>query len=139
MDFGNRDTGFCGDQVPPERPLQVCGHGTAAWARALRHRGITLPVYAGVPGAVTRQKLVRISASLGLGPSARYLLKQNNMLLRFFLPGGYRPDRLVTGLGSDIAAGDSAVAGLHFFTFNELDRTEAWRQGWLERLRTQTV
>lgn len=115
---------------------QMCFRSTvtAAWARGLRRRGIDLPVYAGLPGAVTRQKLVRISASLGLGPSARYLLKQNNMLLRFFLPGGYRPDRLVAGLEPGIAGPDPAVAGLHFFTFNELERTEAWRQAWLDRL-----
>ena len=76
---------------------------------------------------MTRQKLVRISATLGLGPSARYLLKQNNMLLRFFLPGGYRPDRLVAGIGPELA-------GLQFFTFNEVARTQAWRQQWLDRL-----
>ncbi|MBU3748885.1 MAG: 5,10-methylenetetrahydrofolate reductase [Mycobacterium sp.] len=116
---------------------QMCfrSETTVAWARGLRRRGITLPVYAGLPGAVTRQKLVRISASLGLGPSARYLLKQNNLLLRFFLPGGYRPDRLVTGLGSSLTGPAPAVAGLHLFTFNELARTEAWRQAWLTRLR----
>lgn len=115
---------------------QMCfrSHLTAAWARGLRQRGINLPVYAGLPGAVTRQKLVRISASLGLGPSARYLLKQNNVLLRFFLPGGYHPDRLVAGLEPGLSGPDPAVAGLHFFTFNELDRTEAWRQVWLDRL-----
>ena len=115
---------------------QMCFRGdtTAAWAHGLRRRGNTQPVYAGLPGAVTRQKLVRISTSLGLGPSARYLLKQNNLLLRFFLPGGYRPDRLVTGLGASLAGPAPAVAGLHFFTFNELARTEAWRQGWLLRL-----
>ena len=107
---------------------------TVRWARGLRERGIGLPVCAGLPGAVTRQKLVRISASLGLGPSARYLLKQNSMLLRFFLPGGYQPDRLITGLGAGLTGPDHAVAGLHLFTFNELARTEAWRNAWLNRL-----
>lgn len=114
---------------------QMCFRGAATtdWARSLRDRGITLPIYAGLPGAVTRQKLVRISASLGLGPSARYLLKQNNVLLRFFLPGGYRPDRLVTGLGAGVAGPDPVVTGFHFFTFNEVARTEAWRQRRLSR------
>ncbi len=115
---------------------QMCFRGSATidWVRRLRERGVTLPVYAGLPGAVTRQKLVRISATLGLGPSARFLLKQNNMLLRFFLPGGYRPDRLVSGLGSGFAGPDPALAGLHFFTFNEVARTEAWRRAAIGRL-----
>ncbi len=115
---------------------QMCfrSAATTAWVRGLRDRGILLPVYAGLPGAVTRQKLVRISASLGLGPSARYLLKQNNVLLRFFLPGGYQPDRLVAGLGPALADPEPAVAGFHFFTFNEVARTEAWRRASLSRL-----
>lgn len=115
---------------------QMCfrGSATTAWVRGLRERGITLPVYAGLPGAVTRQKLVRISANLGLGPSARYLLKQNNMLLRFFLPGGYRPDRLINALEPGMTGPDPGIAGLHFFTFNEVARTEAWRQATLDRL-----
>jgi methylenetetrahydrofolate reductase (NADPH) len=33
----------------------------ARWARQLTRRGIDLPVYVGVPGAVTRQKLLRVS------------------------------------------------------------------------------
>lgn len=117
---------------------QMCfrGDATDAWARGLRGRGIGLPIYAGLPGAVTRQKLVRISAKLGLGPSARFLLKQNNLLLRFLLPGGYRPDRLITGLGPSLTGPDPSVAGLHFFTFNEVARTEAWRQAWLDRLQS---
>lgn len=109
---------------------QMCfrGSATTRWVRGLRERGITLPVYAGLPGAVTRQKLVRISATLGLGPSARFLLKQNTMLLRFFVPGGYQPDRLVHALAPAMTGPDPVVAGLHFFTFNEVARTEAWRQ-----------
>lgn len=123
-------------QIATYLVTQMCfrGDATTAWARGLRQRGITLPVYAGLPGAVTRQKLVRISATLGLGPSARFLLKQNNVLLRFFMPGGYQPGRLVSGLGPGVAGPDPAVAGFHFFTFNEVARTEAWRQGWLSRL-----
>lgn len=116
---------------------QMCFRGdrTVEWVRSLRGRGITLPVYAGLPGAVTRQKLVRISANLGLGPSARYLLKQNNLLLRFLLPGGYRPDRLINGLAHAATGPDPDLAGFHFFTFNEVARTESWRQASLAALK----
>ncbi len=115
---------------------QLCFHPatTAAWARQVRSRGVQLPIRVGLPGAVTRQKLVRISAGLGLGQSARFLAKQQSMLWRFFLPHGYRPDRLVDGLAPTLGRPDHHLQGFHFFTFNEVARTEAWRQEWLARL-----
>lgn len=104
------------------------------WARAVHAEGVSTPIRIGVPGAVTRQKLVRISAGLGLGQSARFLSKQQNLLWRFLLPGGYRPDRLVRGLAPHLFGADHGLAGFHFFTFNEIARTEAWRRSWLRRL-----
>ncbi len=107
---------------------------TAAWARQVRQRGVDLPIRVGLPGAVTRQKLVRISAGLGLGQSARFLAKQQSVFWRFFLPHGYRPDRLVDGLAPTLGRPEHHLQGFHFFTFNEVARTEAWRQEWLARL-----
>jgi methylenetetrahydrofolate reductase (NADPH) len=115
---------------------QLCFHParTAAWAREVRLRGVGLPIRIGLPGAVTRQKLVRISAGLGLGPSARFLLEQHSMFWRFFLPHGYRPDRLAERLAPALGRPDNDLQGFHLFTFNELERTEAWRQDLLARL-----
>lgn len=107
---------------------------TASWARSVKGRGVSLPIRVGIPGAVTRQKLVRISAGLGLGQSARFLAKQQGVLARFFLPGGYSPDRLLRGLAHSIDRADNDIVGFHIFTFNELKRTEAWRQDRLARL-----
>ncbi len=115
---------------------QLCFHpsATTAWARQVRLRGIDLPIRIGLPGAVTRQKLVRISAGLGLGQSARFLLKEHSMFWRFFLPHGYRPDRLVERLAPALGHPASNLQGFHLFTFNEVARTETWRQEWLARL-----
>jgi methylenetetrahydrofolate reductase (NADPH) len=107
---------------------------TVAWARKVRQRGVDLPIRVGVPGAVSRQKLVRVSAGLGLGQSARFLTKQQHLFWRFFQPGGYRPNRLVERLTPAFARPDNGLEGLHVFTFNDLDRVESWRQGWLARL-----
>lgn len=107
---------------------------TMRWIRAVRERGVDLPIRIGIPGAVSRQKLVRISAGLGLGQSARFLKKQQNMFWRFFLPGGYSPDRLVEGLSGSLAEPKSNVKSYHIFTFNELEKTEEWRQQWLASL-----
>jgi methylenetetrahydrofolate reductase (NADPH) len=107
---------------------------TVGWARQVRASGVALPVKVGIPGVVSRQKLVRIAAGLGLGPSARFLAKQQNVLWRFFLPGGYSPRRLVDGLAPQLEAADQGIDGFHVFTFNELEKTEAWRRERLARL-----
>ena len=44
-----------------------------SWARELKRRGIDLPVHIGVPGAVHRQKLLRVSGGLGIGESGKFL------------------------------------------------------------------
>lgn len=105
-----------------------------AWARELKNRGIDLPVHVGVPGAVHRQKLLRVSGGLGIGESAKFLKKQQNMLWRFFVPGGYSPDRIIKGLTPHIGAPDNRIVGFHVFTFNDLGPTEAWRQRTLQKL-----
>jgi methylenetetrahydrofolate reductase (NADPH) len=104
------------------------------WARELKRRGIDLPVHVGVPGAVHRQKLIRVSGGLGIGESAKFLKKQQGLLWRFFVPGGYSPDKIIKGLAPHIGKPDNALAGFHVFTFNDLAPTEAWRQRTLQAL-----
>jgi methylenetetrahydrofolate reductase (NADPH) len=107
---------------------------TTTWARRILTDGVQLPVRVGLPGAVSRQKLVRIAGGLGLGQSARFLQKQSSLLWRFLLPGGFSPDRLVDQFAGRLGRPDARVQGLHVFTFNELAATEAWRQALLARL-----
>jgi methylenetetrahydrofolate reductase (NADPH) len=109
---------------------QICFHAgtTAAWAARVAAAGIDLPVRVGMPGPVNRQKLVRISAGLGLGQSARFLRNQHHLLWRFLLPGSYRPTRLARRLGATVPTVASNIRGLHIFTFNELRGTERWRR-----------
>jgi methylenetetrahydrofolate reductase (NADH) len=107
---------------------------TTDWARKVWLRGVKLPIRVGMPGSVNRQKLMRISASIGLGASARFLKRQGNWLLKLLLPGGYSPDRLIQGLEPGFADPDSNIRGLHIYTFNEVEKTEAWRREMLGRL-----
>jgi methylenetetrahydrofolate reductase (NADPH) len=109
---------------------------TSDWARRVWLRGVKLPIRIGMPGSVNRQKLVRISTSIGLGESARFLNRQRNWLLKMFLPGGYSPDRLIEGLKPGFADPESNIRGLHIYTFNEVETTEAWRREMLERAET---
>jgi methylenetetrahydrofolate reductase (NADPH) len=105
-----------------------------SWAREIKRQGVDLPVRVGVPGAVHRQKLLRVSAGLGIGESAKFLKKQQSMFWRFFVPGGYRPDKIIRGLAPHLDEADNALAGFHVFTFNDLEPTEAWRKRIVENL-----
>lgn len=115
---------------------QLCfdSDATARWARQIKKDGVNLPIVVGMPGAVSRQKLIRISATLGLGQSARFLQKQHSVFWRFFMPGGYSPGRLIERLAPYVGQPDNELHGLHLFTFNAIAETEAWRRNWLDRL-----
>ncbi|CAN5138459.1 methylenetetrahydrofolate reductase [soil metagenome] len=104
------------------------------WVRRVRRRGVNLPIYVGMPGVVQRLKLLRISRRVGVGESARFLNKHGYRLARLFLPGGYRPDGLIEDLAPCAADPENRIHGLHIYTFNEVGKTEEWRQAALERL-----
>ena len=101
---------------------------TAGWIENVWARGTQLPIYVGVPGVVSRAKLLRVSAKIGIGDSLRFLRKNGSFAGRFLR--GFSPDPLVDGLGAVLGSG--TVAGFHVFTFNDVADTESWRQ---ERLR----
>lgn len=114
---------------------QICYDPTIvrSWVSEVRARGIDLPIYLGVPGVIDRAKLLRVSLRVGLGDSIRYLRKQHEVATKLLT--GYTPDELVGGLGDLIDHADARVAGWHLFTFNEVERTERWRQELLLSLR----
>ena len=104
------------------------------WVRRVRARGTVLPIYVGLPGAVDRRRLLRISTKIGLGDSARFLGTHSSWLRSLLAGRRYVPDDLVLGLGEHVADPAAGIAGLHVFTFNDLARTERWRAELLERL-----
>lgn len=114
---------------------QICfdASATIAWARKIKTNGIELPIRVGMPGAVSRQRLLRISMMSGVGESLRFLQKQQGMFWRFFVPGGYSPDQLIQGLKPAMGSPDHNIVDFHVFTFNELEGTEAWRLNMLQR------
>jgi methylenetetrahydrofolate reductase (NADPH) len=115
---------------------QLCfePHVIAGWIAAVRERGVDLPIYIGIPGAVGRSRLLRISTRIGVGESARFLRRHGNVLARLFLLGGYSPGFLVNGLRPLLGDPRNRIAGFHVYTFNEVGRTERWRQEAIRRL-----
>ena len=104
-----------------------------SWIRRIRVRGVTLPLQVGVAGPVERARLLRMAAVAGASESARFITRHPGWILRFGLPGGYSPDRLLDRAAAAITTPDAHVAGLHLFTFNQLQQTEHWRRAAAER------
>jgi len=115
---------------------QICfdAQVTAAWVAAVWERGTRLPIHIGLPGAVPRSKLLRVSARIGVGDSIRFLRAHGGWLRRA-IRGAFDPDPLVAGLEESLGQPRPNVAGFHIFTFNDLEGTERWRQRALERRR----
>lgn len=106
---------------------------TADWVKAVWRRGTRLPIHVGLPGAVPRSKLLRVSAQIGIGESARFLRRHGSWFARALRAGGFNPDSLVDGLKVSLGDPEQVVAGFHIFTFNDLADTERWRKRALER------
>jgi methylenetetrahydrofolate reductase (NADPH) len=107
---------------------QMCFDADALrdWIVREREQGMDLPVVIGMPGKVTRRKLVRMATRIGVGPSLDFLRKQKG--LRALLSRRSTADRLYEGVAPLLRDASLAVAGFQYFTFNELLQTWEWHQ-----------
>ena len=101
---------------------------TLGWVERVWERGTRLPIFVGIPGAVPRTKLLRVSSSVGLGASMRFLRRHRSWVSHAVRPGGFNPDPLIDGLAPGLVDPERKIAGFHVFTFNDLADTEQWRQ-----------
>lgn len=106
----------------------------ADWVRRMRRRGITLPLLLGVPGPVDRAKLLSMATRIGVGESTRFLSKQKGVMARLVAPGGFTGERFLEECAPALGEPGALVEGLHVYTFNQVEQTEAWRREYLERL-----
>lgn len=114
---------------------QLCldPQAVSGWIERMRHDGIRLPVFAGVPGAVGTARLLRIARRIGVGDSLRFLSGTGGELLRgLAAPGRFDPGPLAAGLAA--SEGETAVAGLHLYTFNAVEETEQRRRRLLQQI-----
>jgi methylenetetrahydrofolate reductase (NADPH) len=98
------------------------------WLQTERDRGLELPVYIGIPGAVDRRKLMEISMRVGVGQSVSFLRKQRG-LRRLFSSPKNSMQVLYGTLAPRIGDPRYGIAGFHWYTFNRLLETWAWEHG----------
>ena len=82
--------------------------GVKRWVDRVRRRGVDLPIH--------------------------FLRGHPSWVARMFRPGGYDPGRFTGALMPELAQPERRIAGLHVFTFNEIEPTERWRREMLARL-----
>jgi methylenetetrahydrofolate reductase (NADPH) len=104
------------------------------WITRIRRRRVTLPLLVGLAGPVDRTKLIQMATKIGVADSARFVAGHSSAFVRLSTPGAYQPERLLDRVGSTLADPQSAVTGLHVFTFNQVRQAEEWRQGLLAQL-----
>jgi methylenetetrahydrofolate reductase (NADPH) len=104
------------------------------WVERVRHRGVTLPIHVGMAGVADPARLLRVSTKIGVADAARFLRGHPSWVARMFRPGGYEPGRFVSALWPDLGRAELRIAGLHVFTFNEIEPTERWRREMLSRV-----
>lgn len=107
----------------------------ASWLAARRSDGISLPAHIGVPGVTEPQRLLAISARIGVADTQRFLSKNIGFVARLVRAGGfYRPTALLESLAPQIADPTAGIVDLHLYTFNAVQATEAWRRRYLAGL-----
>ena len=118
---------------------QMCFDARAigTWLAARRADGIALPAVLGIPGVADPQRLMTIGARIGVKDTRRFVLKNARFVTKMLRSGGfYRPDDLMLELASLFGDPAAGVGGIHLYTFNGIEATEAWRRSFLADLVT---
>jgi len=87
------------------------------YAALLGREGVQLPVWAGVAGSVPRTKLVSLATQIGVGSSLKFLSRKGPLARKLLSGDRYSP----LGLISELAEHPDRVAGIHYYSFNDLD------------------
>jgi methylenetetrahydrofolate reductase (NADPH) len=105
------------------------------WVVDRRAEGFEPDVIVGLPGVADPQKLLSIAARIGVKDAKRFLVKNLRFVTGMARSGGfYKPTRLVEDLAPLMADASARVTGLHLYTFNAVEATEAWRRSEIETL-----
>ncbi len=107
----------------------------AGWLKQARDRGVTLPAWPGLPGVASRARLIATSLRIGVGESLRFLSKSGRIAGHLLKSKTYRPDSFLLELSPYLTDPYYNIVSYHIFSFNQVETTEEWRNGFLTALR----
>ena len=105
------------------------------WLRRVRARGITQPLLLGIPGPIDRAKLLSMATKIGVGQSTKFLAKHKGTFARLAAPGGFTGERFLQDCAHLAEEPALAFEGLHVYSFNQVAKTEHWRNDLLAQMR----
>lgn len=114
---------------------QMCFQAEALldWMKMIRAREITNPAWIGLPGALSRLRLLSIAGRIGVGDSLRFARRQTELVGALLRSKIYEPDDLLLGIVEGSQNLDLGIAGFHLFSFNQIESTLKWKNGMLEK------
>jgi methylenetetrahydrofolate reductase (NADPH) len=99
----------------------------SVWAGRFRDEGIELPIIFGVPGVVERKRLIEMSAKIGVGGALKFLRGKRRMMISLLTSRHFEPAGLIEEVIATLPE-QEILAGLHLYSFNQLEQTVAWLQ-----------
>ncbi len=98
----------------------------STWLHSQREYGLTMPIHLGISGVVDKSRLMKMGVRLGIGQSLGFLKKNRTAVIKMMTSTSYDPNDLLMPLSEDML--NLGVDGLHVFTFNQVEATDAWRR-----------
>ncbi|TIH36306.1 methylenetetrahydrofolate reductase [Subtercola vilae] len=92
------------------------------YAAQLRASGVTAPLWVGVPGALRRSRLISLSARIGVGSSLGFLKRSAGVAGGLLRSRDFDPAPFIAELAAEPQLQRVGVAGLHVYSFNEIER-----------------
>ena len=114
---------------------QICfdAGATLDWAARIRDNGVSLPIFVGVPSPMNALRLLELARTCGVSDARRFLKSKLGMVGQFLRPS-YSPDKLLSKLNRGRNGRDLGFAGVHVFTFNQVEQARLWAEPLLQRI-----
>ena len=112
---------------------QMCfdARATLDWAARIRDKGVSLPIFIGVPSPMNALRLLDLARTCGVSDARRFLKSKLGIVGQFLRPS-YTPDKLLSKLNGLKNGRDLGFAGVHVFTFNQVEQARLWADPLLE-------
>jgi len=96
-----------------------------AWDKRIQGEGNRLPIHIGIPGLATIKTLAAHARACGVGPSARFIVKQALNIAKLLTVSA--PTKLVADLAQYRATDpECGISNVHFFPLGGIRKTAEW-------------